>query len=123
MQMSSLPPVVPGIFFGLLLGKPIGITIFSFISVKFKLAELPEGVLWKQVFAMGLLAGIGFTMSIFVDNLAFTDPVHLSIGKATILVTSCASALCGLIAILLTTNKVISTRQKKRKNINLENIQ
>lgn len=116
MAMSPMPPVVPGIFFGLLLGKPIGITLFSLISVKFKLAELPAGVLWKQIFAIGLVAGIGFTMSIFVDNLAFTDPVHLSVGKATILITSCTSALCGVLAIMLTTKKPESTKQKKRKN-------
>jgi Na+/H+ antiporter NhaA len=54
-------------------------------------------------------------MSIFVDNLAFTDPVHLNIGKAAILVTSFASAVCGMLAILLTTSKVPSTKQKKRK--------
>jgi len=115
LAMSPMPAVVPGVFFGLLLGKPIGITLFSFISVKTRLAELPAGVPWKQVFAMGMVAGIGFTMSIFVDNLAFTDPVHLNIGKAAILVTSFASAVCGMLAILLTTSKVPSTKQKKRK--------
>lgn len=115
LAMSPMPAVVPGVFFGLLLGKPLGITLFSFISVKTRLAELPAGIPWKQVFAMGMVAGIGFTMSIFVDNLAFTDPVHLNIGKAAILVTSFASAVCGLLAILLTTSKVPSTKQKKRK--------
>lgn len=115
MSMSPLPPVVPGIFFGLLLGKPIGITLFSFISVKTKLAEMPAGVPWKQVFAIGIVAGIGFTMSIFVDNLAFSDPVALNIGKATILVTSFVSAICGMAAIFLTTKKIPSTRQRKRK--------
>lgn len=115
LAMSPMPPVVFGIFFGLLLGKPIGITLFSLLSVKLKLAELPKGIPWKQVFAVGLVAGIGFTMSIFVDNLAFTDPVHLNMGKATILITSCVSAICGMLAILLTTKKVVSTKQKKRK--------
>lgn len=115
MSMSPMPAVVPGIFFGLLLGKPIGITLFSFISVKTKLAEIPAGIPWKQVFAMGMVAGIGFTMSIFVDNLAFSDPVALNIGKATILVTSFVSAVCGMLAILMTTSKQPSRRQKKRK--------
>lgn len=115
LSMSPLPPVVPGIFFGLLLGKPIGITLFSFISVKTKLAEMPAGVPWRQVFAIGIVAGIGFTMSIFVDNLAFSDPVALNIGKATILVTSFVSAICGMAAIFLTTKKIPSTRQRKRK--------
>lgn len=113
---SPMPPVVFGIFFGLLLGKPIGITLFSLISVKLKLSELPQGILWKQVFAIGLVAGIGFTMSIFVDNLAFSDPISLNLGKATILITSCVSAICGIVAVMLTTDKVVSRRQKKRKN-------
>lgn len=115
LQMSPMPAVVPGIFFGLLLGKPIGITLFSYISVKTRLAELPGGVPWKQIFAIGMVAGIGFTMSIFVDNLAFSDPVHLNMGKATILVTSFVSAICGMLAVLLTTKKVPSTAQKKIK--------
>lgn len=115
LQMSPMPAVVPGIFFGLLLGKPIGITLFSYISVKTRLAELPSGVPWKQIFAIGMVAGIGFTMSIFVDNLAFSDPVHLNLGKAAILVTSFVSAICGMLAVLLTTKKVPSTAQKKIK--------
>lgn len=115
LQMSPMPAVVPGIFFGLLLGKPIGITLFSYISVKTRLAELPGGVPWKQIFAIGMVAGIGFTMSIFVDNLAFSDPVYLNMGKAAILVTSFVSAICGMLAVLLTTKKVPSTAQKKIK--------
>lgn len=115
LQMSPMPAVVPGIFFGLLLGKPIGITLFSYISVKTGLAELPGGVPWKQIFAIGMVAGIGFTMSIFVDNLAFSDPVYLNMGKAAILVTSFVSAICGMLAVLLTTKKVPSTAQKKIK--------
>lgn len=115
LQMSPMPAVVPGIFFGLLLGKPIGITLFSYISVKTRLAELPGGVPWKQIFAIGMVAGIGFTMSIFVDNLAFSDPMYLNMGKAAILVTSFVSAICGMLAVLLTTKKVPSTAQKKIK--------
>lgn len=115
LEMSPLPALVPGIFFGLLLGKPVGITLFSFITVKTKLAELPKGVPWKQIFAVGIVAGIGFTMSIFVDNLAFDDINHLNMGKATILVTSFVSAIVGMLAILLTTKSVKSTRQKKMK--------
>ena len=115
LQMSPMPAVVPGIFFGLLLGKPIGITLFSYISVKTRLAELPGSVPWKQIFAIGMVAGIGFTMSIFVDNLAFSDPVYLNMGKAAILVISFVSAICGMLAVLLTTKKVPSTAQKKIK--------
>ncbi|MDO4736025.1 MAG: Na+/H+ antiporter NhaA [Bacteroidia bacterium] len=100
-----LPTVGIGIFFGLLLGKPIGIFLFSFISVKLKIADLPEGTRWSQIFALGILAGIGFTMSIFIDGLAFENAYDINIGKAAILLTSTLAAIIGLGAVLLTNRK------------------
>ncbi len=104
-DLFSLPvsPVVPGVFFGLLLGKPIGIFLFSLAAVKSGLAELPHGIKWKQLFALGIIAGIGFTMSIFVDGLAFSDRSIINIGKATILGTSVVAALAGCAAVYMTT--------------------
>ncbi len=102
---SSIPPVVSGIFFGLLLGKPAGIFLFSLLSVKLKIAELPVGVKWGQVLALGVIAGIGFTMSIFIDSLAFDNVELINMGKATILVTSSLAAILGLAAIALTCKK------------------
>lgn len=99
---QPVPTVAVGIFFGLLLGKPIGIFLFSFISVKLKFAELPHGTNWAQVFALGMIAGIGFTMSIFIDGLAFENPVIMNIGKAAILGTSFLAAVLGLLAIVIT---------------------
>ncbi|MBO7204351.1 MAG: Na+/H+ antiporter NhaA, partial [Bacteroidales bacterium] len=93
-----VPPVMQGIFFGLLLGKPIGITLFSYIAVKLKLAQAPKGALWRQVFALGIVGGIGFTMSIFIDNLAFQDKMLIDEGKLAILVTSVCAAIIGLLA-------------------------
>lgn len=98
-----VPPVMQGIFFGLLLGKPIGITLFSYIAVKLKLAQAPKGALWRQVFALGIVGGIGFTMSIFIDNLAFQDKMLIDEGKLAILVTSVCAAIIGLLALFLTT--------------------
>ena len=95
-------PVTKGIFTGLLLGKPLGIFLFSFISVKLGLAELPAGTKWKQIFALGIVAGIGFTMSIFIDSLAFTDEHLINVGKAAILGTSSLAAAIGLGAMVLT---------------------
>ena len=100
-----LPAVGVGIFFGLLFGKPIGIFLFSFISVKLKIAELPIGAKWVQILALGVLAGIGFTMSIFIDGLAFADDAHVNIGKAAILLTSSCAAILGLVAMILTNKK------------------
>ena len=98
-----LAPIVPGIFFGLLLGKPIGILLASWLAVKLKIADLPGDINWLQVASAGVIAGIGFTMSIFIDNLAFTDQTLIDMGKAVILFTSFVAAVVGLIAIYLST--------------------
>lgn len=98
---TPLPTVMTGIFFGLFLGKPIGIFLFSWLAVKFKLAQLPKNTTWIQILLLGIVGGIGFTMSIFIDNLAFTDQAFINEGKLAILVTSCFSAIVGVIALKL----------------------
>ena len=112
-MQDSIPPVAMGIFFGLLLGKPIGIFLFSLLSVKLRLAELPSGTNWKQVFALGTIAGIGFTMSIFIDSLAFDDPMLVNIGKAAILGTSSLAAILGLIAVAATCKNIKPVYKKQ----------
>lgn len=97
-----VPAVATGIFFGLLLGKPLGIFLFSFIAVKSRMAKLPAGTKWSQIFALGIIAGIGFTMSIFIDGLAFESENLVNIGKAAILGTSLVAAVLGCAAVYLT---------------------
>jgi len=109
---SPLPAISKGIFFGLLFGKPIGIFIASYIACKLKIALIPTGSNWKQIFSVGIIAGIGFTMSIFIDNLAFDDPAIIETGKAAILVTSFAAAVIGTITIYLTTKGNIIEQTK-----------
>lgn len=92
-----------GIFFGLLVGKPLGIFLTSWIAVRTKLAVMPEGASWRMLLAVACLGGIGFTMSIFVDSLAFADPVLIDRGKIAILMGSTSAALLGTILILLFT--------------------
>ena len=84
---------------GLLLGKPIGITLFSFAAVKLGLAALPRGVGWGAVVATGLLAGIGFTVALFITNLAFSAPEHVAGAKIGILSGSALATLLGLLAL------------------------
>lgn len=84
-----------GILLGLLLGKPIGITLFSWMAVKLKLSKLADGVQWLQVWGIGQLAGIGFTMSIFMALLSFADAGLQSEAKFTILLTSLFAAMIG----------------------------
>lgn len=94
-----------GIFFGLVFGKPLGIFLASFLAYKLKFAELPKGVSWSQIFSVGVIAGIGFTMSIFIDNLAFTDQATIEQGKAAILTSSFIAAVIGFILLHITTRK------------------
>lgn len=106
---GGIPTVTLGIFFGLLIGKPVGIFLFSFLSIKTGLAAKPVGVNWLQLAAAGVLGGIGFTMSLFVDNLAFSDPAIIDIGKISILLTSTVAAVLGLIAVASTCKGVAPT--------------
>lgn len=107
---APFPPISEGIFAGLLLGKPFGIFFASWIACKLKIAKLPAGVKWSQIFSLGIIAGIGFTMSIFIDNLAFTDSTLVDTGKVTILITSFVAAVFGLIAIYVSTKSNIKNQ-------------
>jgi len=86
---------------GLILGKFIGIVGFSRILIKLKLAELPEGVNWRQIYGVAMLAGIGFTMSLFVTDLAFIDSAYILQAKIGIFV---ASMFCGIGGYLILRN-------------------
>lgn len=89
-------PVTLGVLFGLVLGKPLGITIFSWVAVRLGIAELPRGVTWRLVHGVSWLAGIGFTMSLFVAGLAFPGaPELLNAAKIGVLVASLAAGLLG----------------------------
>lgn len=81
-------PVALGIIAGLVLGKQLGITFFSWLATKFKMAVLPVGVSWRHVYGAGWLGGIGFTMSLFVASLAFGESALLDVSKVGILTAS-----------------------------------
>lgn len=105
---AELGSIGMGIFFGLVLGKPLGITLLSLLSIKLGIAERPAGASWKMLFAVACLGGIGFTMSIFVDNLAFDAQTHLDLinkGKISILMASATSAVLGSLLILMFNRK------------------
>ncbi|MDE6375518.1 MAG: Na+/H+ antiporter NhaA, partial [Alistipes sp.] len=94
-----------GVFFGLLVGKPLGIFVASWLAVKSKMAVMPEGASWRMLLAVACLGGIGFTMSLFVDSLAYTDPGLIDRGKIAILMGSMAAAVAGSLLILLFSRK------------------
>ena len=94
--MSSVySPLSMGVILGLLLGKPIGITLFTYVGMKTKLFSLPESVTLKDVFGLSLLCGIGFTMSLFINGLAFTETYLIDSSKLGIFIGSIVSAVAG----------------------------
>lgn len=93
---NTIPSYAIGIVLGLAIGKPLGITLFSYVAVKSKLAQLTDGLTWPSVFGVGILGGIGFTMSIFVTLLAFTDSVAINNAKLYIILASLLAGITGL---------------------------
>ena len=94
--MSSVySPLSMGVILGLLLGKPIGITLFTYVGMKTKIFSLPENVTLKDVFGLSLLCGIGFTMSLFINGLAFTETYLIDSSKLGIFIGSIVSAVAG----------------------------
>ena len=91
-----------GIFAGLVAGKPLGIFLFSFIAVSLGLCSLPHGLTWKQVTGVGMLAGIGFTMSIFITLLAFGNPELITQSKIAILIASLVAGTLGYVWLRIT---------------------
>lgn len=87
--------VTLGIILGLVLGKPLGITLFAWLAVKMGVAALPGGVSWRALHGVSWLGGIGFTMSLFVAGLAFTDPAMVDHAKIGIFTASIAAAIMG----------------------------
>ena len=95
-------PVFFGVLLGLLLGKPAGITLFSRIAVSLRLAELPHGVLWKQLHAVSWLGGIGFTISIFIAGLAFNAEREYTLARIAVLAASACAAVAGTLLVAMT---------------------
>ena len=88
-------PVTLGIVAGLVLGKQLGVTLLAWLAVRTGVSELPEGVTWRHVYGAGWLAGIGFTMSLFISDLAFADGSLLDTAKLGILVASLIAGVVG----------------------------
>ena len=107
LSLNSLLDKVPlGIVLGLFVGKQLGVFIFSYVSIKLKIAQMPNNSNWFNFYGVGVLTGIGFTMSLFVGNLAFVENLQYMDGvKIGVLTGSLLSTLFGYFLILLTPNK------------------
>jgi NhaA family Na+:H+ antiporter len=88
-----------GIIAGLLVGKPVGIVAFSYLSIKSRLAQIPEGINFRQIAGAGILGGIGFTMSIFITLLAFDNNATIDESKISIMVASLIAGIAGYVTL------------------------
>ena len=104
---AEMGSVGMGIFFGLVLGKPVGISLASYIAIKCRVGEMPANANWKMLFAVACLGGIGFTMSIFIDTLSFGEQapevtaILRSSGKIAVLMASLCAGLLGSLLITI----------------------
>jgi NhaA family Na+:H+ antiporter len=105
---TLLEPVPLGILCGLFFGKQIGVFLFSIISIKLKIAEMPNNSNWLNFYGVGILTGIGFTMSLFVGNLAFVENTQYMDGvKIGVLSGSLLSTIVGYFLLLITSKRSI----------------
>ncbi len=119
---SLLHPVTIGVVLGLVLGKFVGVAGFSFLLVKTKIAVLPPGVNWRHICGVALLAGIGFTMSLFISELAFTDPAMILHAKLGIMIASVIAAIFGFVVLFMMGSNQNSSAENSKssaKNINI----
>ncbi len=96
-------PISQGVVLGLLVGKPVGIFIFTWFAVKLRLCELPTGSTWPQVFSVGMLGGIGFTVALLITDLGFDNELLVDEAKLGVLTASLAAGVLGFVFLRLTT--------------------
>ena len=104
---NILNPISLGVILGLFIGKPLGIFLFSYLGVKMGFAQKPQKICWSQIIGIGFLGGIGFTMSFFVSQLAFSDPSILNQAKIAVLIASVVSGLLGFIILRMSNTKPV----------------
>jgi NhaA family Na+:H+ antiporter len=88
-------PLTIGVILGLFLGKQVGVMLFAWAAVRLRIADLPSGASWRQLYGVAMLCGIGFTMSLFIANLAFADAEMLEAAKTGILIASLLAGIAG----------------------------
>jgi NhaA family Na+:H+ antiporter len=97
-------PVSQGVALGLLLGKPLGIFLLTWLAVRLRFCEMPSGATWGHILGVGMLGGIGFTVALLISDLAFQDEGLIDEAKLGVLAGSVVSGFAGLVFLWLTTN-------------------
>jgi NhaA family Na+:H+ antiporter len=113
---TVLHPIFLGVVLGLMLGKPLGITLFSWIAVRLRLAELPRQVSWSQLHAVSWLGGIGFTVSIFIAGLAFQTEEQYTLARMAVLAASAGAAGIGMWGLAITHSRPRDPAQRYSRN-------
>jgi NhaA family Na+:H+ antiporter len=101
LKLAYSSSIALGIFLGLLLGKAVGITLFSFLGVKLKIAGMADGLTWRGIAGVGLLAGVGFTVALFISGLSFGDQTLVDTAKVAVLAASLAAGSFGYLYLRL----------------------
>jgi Na+:H+ antiporter, NhaA family len=102
LKLASSSPIALGIFLGLLVGKSVGITAFSYLAVRTGIAAMAEGLTWSGIAGVGILAGLGFTVALFISGLSFEDEAVVTTAKVAVLAASLAAGLIGYIYLRFT---------------------
>jgi NhaA family Na+:H+ antiporter len=95
LKLATLSPVALGVFLGLVVGKAAGITLFSSLAVRSKIASMTDGLTWSGIFGVGILAGVGFTVALFISGLSFEDETLVATSKVAVLAASLAAGFIG----------------------------
>jgi len=95
LKLAILSPLALGVFLGLVVGKPVGIALFSFVAVRSKIAAMTEGLTWSGIIGVGILAGVGFTVALFISGLSFEDETLVATSKVAVIAASLAAGFIG----------------------------
>jgi NhaA family Na+:H+ antiporter len=95
LKLAISSPIALGIVLGLVVGKAVGITAFSFLAVQSKIAGMAEGLTWPGIAGVGILAGVGFTVALFISGLSFEDETFVATAKVAVLAASLAAGSIG----------------------------
>jgi len=101
LKLAISSPIALGVFLGLILGKVSGIVLFSFLAVRSRIADMADGLTWSGIAGVGILAGIGFTVALFMSGLSFEDEALIAASKIAVIAASLAAGIIGFVCLRL----------------------
>jgi Na+:H+ antiporter, NhaA family len=111
LKLAIFSPLALGVFLGLVVGKAVGIALFSFVAVRSKIAAMTDGLTWSGIVGVGILAGVGFTVALFISGLSFEDENLVATSKVAVIAASLAAGFIGYIYLRFTLkDKSVQTR-------------